>query len=108
MIDHDLTFVHFSDLATFTMSKSGWSKRSKSGPLLGLAEPPQGQGIHVYLFWTAGGEQYLSHTSGEVTAEELCILAAEAVGKNDSVDYLRPGRSFQIKALCVEFPFMCE
>ncbi|XP_067472134.1 non-receptor tyrosine-protein kinase TYK2 [Thunnus thynnus] len=62
------------------MSRSGWSKRSKSGALPGLGEPPQGKGIHVYLFWTQEGEKYLSHTSGEVTAEELCISAAEAVG----------------------------
>ncbi|XP_062294756.1 non-receptor tyrosine-protein kinase TYK2 isoform X1 [Scomber scombrus] len=62
------------------MSRSGWSKRSKSGALPGLAEPPQGQGVHVYLFWTQEGERYLSHTAGEVTAEELCISAAEAVG----------------------------
>ncbi|XP_041673098.1 non-receptor tyrosine-protein kinase TYK2 [Cheilinus undulatus] len=62
------------------MSRSGWSKRSKQGAQLGLSEPPPGQGIHVYLFWTRAGETYLSHTSGEVTAEELCISAAEAVG----------------------------
>lgn len=34
----------------------------------------------MYLFWTRDGERYLSHTCGEVTAEDLCISAAEAVG----------------------------
>uniref|UniRef100_A0AAQ5XFA7 non-specific protein-tyrosine kinase n=1 Tax=Amphiprion ocellaris TaxID=80972 RepID=A0AAQ5XFA7_AMPOC len=62
------------------MSRRGWSKSSKSGAFPDQTEPPQGQGIHVYLFWTKEGERYLSHTSGEVTAEELCISAAEAVG----------------------------
>uniref|UniRef100_UPI0037E826D1 non-receptor tyrosine-protein kinase TYK2 n=1 Tax=Semicossyphus pulcher TaxID=241346 RepID=UPI0037E826D1 len=62
------------------MSRSGWSKRSKPGAHLGMSEPPQGQGIHVFLFWTKEGEKYLSHTSGEVTAEQLCISAAETVG----------------------------
>uniref|UniRef100_A0A3Q2Q4W7 Tyrosine-protein kinase n=1 Tax=Fundulus heteroclitus TaxID=8078 RepID=A0A3Q2Q4W7_FUNHE len=40
----------------------------------------QSQGIHLYLFWTKEGERYLSHTSGDVTAEELCILAGRTVG----------------------------
>nr|AMV91904.1 tyrosine kinase 2 [Acanthogobius hasta] len=63
----------------FTMLRNRLSKkRSRSCP--GVSEPPQGPGIHVYLFWTPGGEPYLSHTSGEVTAEELCISAAKAVG----------------------------
>ncbi|XP_059204036.1 non-receptor tyrosine-protein kinase TYK2 [Centropristis striata] len=62
------------------MSRSGWSRRSRSGTSPGLSEPPQGPGIHVYLFWSKEGERYLSHTSGRVTAEELCISAAEAVG----------------------------
>uniref|UniRef100_A0A669BNX7 Tyrosine-protein kinase n=1 Tax=Oreochromis niloticus TaxID=8128 RepID=A0A669BNX7_ORENI len=52
-----------------------------SGSFTGLSEPPKDQGIHVYLFWTKDGEKYLSHTTGEVTAEELCISAAETVGK---------------------------
>ncbi|KAM9345657.1 non-receptor tyrosine-protein kinase TYK2 [Symphorus nematophorus] len=62
------------------MSRSGWSLRSRPGAVPGLYEPPPGQGIHVYLFWTKEGERYLSHTDGEVTAEDLCISAAEAVG----------------------------
>ncbi|XP_045888423.1 non-receptor tyrosine-protein kinase TYK2 isoform X2 [Micropterus dolomieu] len=62
------------------MSGSGWSKRSRPGAFPGLSEPPQSQGIHVYLFWTKEGERYLTHSSGEVTAETLCISAAEAVG----------------------------
>ncbi|XP_070836623.1 non-receptor tyrosine-protein kinase TYK2 [Chaetodon trifascialis] len=62
------------------MSRSGWSTRSRPGACPDPCEPPQGQGIHVYLFWTKEGERYLSHTSGDVKAEELCILAAEAVG----------------------------
>ncbi|TNN70030.1 Non-receptor tyrosine-protein kinase TYK2 [Liparis tanakae] len=60
------------------MSRSRWSKRSKSG--VALCEAPQGPGIHVYLFWSKEGERYLSHTGGGVTAEDLCISAAEAVG----------------------------
>uniref|UniRef100_A0A667XWN7 Tyrosine-protein kinase n=1 Tax=Myripristis murdjan TaxID=586833 RepID=A0A667XWN7_9TELE len=62
------------------MSGSGIFKSARSGAFPKLCEPPQGQGIHVYLFWTKGGERYLSHTAGEVTAEGLCISAAEAVG----------------------------
>uniref|UniRef100_A0A7N6B0N5 Tyrosine-protein kinase n=1 Tax=Anabas testudineus TaxID=64144 RepID=A0A7N6B0N5_ANATE len=54
--------------------------RSRKGAFPGLSDPPQGQGIHVYLFWSREGERYLSHTSGDVTAEELCISAGEAVG----------------------------
>ncbi|XP_067333658.1 non-receptor tyrosine-protein kinase TYK2 isoform X2 [Channa argus] len=62
------------------MSRIPLLKRSKPGAFPGLSNPPQGPGIHVYLFWTKEGEKYLSHTSGEITAEELCILAAEVVG----------------------------
>uniref|UniRef100_A0A8C9Y858 Tyrosine-protein kinase n=1 Tax=Sander lucioperca TaxID=283035 RepID=A0A8C9Y858_SANLU len=68
------------DLAVHTMSRSRWSRRTKPGVFPGLCEPPKGQGIHVYLFWSKEGERYLSYTSGRVTAEELCISAAEAVG----------------------------
>uniref|UniRef100_A0A8C5D516 non-specific protein-tyrosine kinase n=1 Tax=Gouania willdenowi TaxID=441366 RepID=A0A8C5D516_GOUWI len=32
------------------------------------------------MFCTKDGARYLSHTSGEITAEELCISAAEAAG----------------------------
>uniref|UniRef100_A0A4W6BTP8 Tyrosine-protein kinase n=1 Tax=Lates calcarifer TaxID=8187 RepID=A0A4W6BTP8_LATCA len=63
-----------------TMPRIGMSKRSRPGSFLNQIEPPQDQGIHVFLFWTKEGERYLSHTSGKVTAEELCISAAEAVG----------------------------
>lgn len=52
-----------------------------SGSFSGLIEPPKDQGIHVYLFWTKDGKKYLSHTTGEVTAEQLCISAAETIGK---------------------------
>ncbi|XP_070704408.1 non-receptor tyrosine-protein kinase TYK2 [Pempheris klunzingeri] len=62
------------------MSRSVWSKCSKPGASAGQVEPPQGQGVHVYLFWTKEGERYLSFRRGEVTAEELCISASEAVG----------------------------
>lgn len=62
------------------MSRSS-SKRSKEDPFPGTVQPPQCQGIHVYLFCTKDGGRYLSHTSGEVTAEELCFLAAQAVGE---------------------------
>ncbi|XP_065820545.1 non-receptor tyrosine-protein kinase TYK2 [Labrus bergylta] len=62
------------------MSRNGWSKHSRPGTHLGPSEPLLGQGIHVLLFWTKEGERYLFHNSGEVTAEQLCISAAEAVG----------------------------
>ncbi|CAB1341815.1 unnamed protein product, partial [Coregonus sp. 'balchen'] len=60
------------------MSRSGRSKRTRSST--GQCEPPQGPGVHVYLFWTKGGERYLTHTEGKVTAEELSISAAQTVG----------------------------
>ncbi|TKS92111.1 Non-receptor tyrosine-protein kinase TYK2 [Collichthys lucidus] len=62
------------------MSRSGLSTHSMPALFPSVCEPPQGQGTHVYLFWTKDGERYLSHTCGEITAEDLCILAAEAVG----------------------------
>ncbi|XP_035253894.1 non-receptor tyrosine-protein kinase TYK2 [Anguilla anguilla] len=43
-------------------------------------EAPLGPGLHVLLFWTKEGERYLSHREGQVTAEELSILAAQQVG----------------------------
>lgn len=81
-----------SDLVVLTMSKMGWPKRSRKGVLPGLSDPPLGQGIHVYLFWTKEGERYLSHASGEVTAEELCISAAEAVGESDNLHQMHSHR----------------
>uniref|UniRef100_A0A671V986 Tyrosine-protein kinase n=1 Tax=Sparus aurata TaxID=8175 RepID=A0A671V986_SPAAU len=62
------------------MSRSGWSSRSRQGAFPDEPEPPQGQGIHVYLFSSKDGERFLSHTDGDVTAEDLCISAAKAVG----------------------------
>ncbi|CAL9693128.1 unnamed protein product [Knipowitschia caucasica] len=63
----------------FTMLRNTSSKkRSQSCP--GVSDAPQGPGVHVYLLWTPQGERYLSKTSGEVSAEELCISAAKAVG----------------------------
>uniref|UniRef100_A0A4W5QR99 non-specific protein-tyrosine kinase n=1 Tax=Hucho hucho TaxID=62062 RepID=A0A4W5QR99_9TELE len=59
---------------------SGRSKSARTGSSTGQCEPPQGPGFHVYLFWTKGGERYLTHTEGKVTAEELSISAAQAVG----------------------------
>lgn len=44
-------------------------------------EAPQGPGIHIYLFWTKDGNQYLTHQDSKVTAEELTTKAAESVGK---------------------------
>lgn len=65
----------------FTMLRNLSSKkRSTPRALSGVAEPPQTPGVHVYLFWTPDGEQYLSHTAGEVTAEALCTSAAKKVG----------------------------
>lgn len=66
------------------MSTRRRSRASES--FTGLSEPPKGQGIHVYLFWTKDGERYLSHNTGEVTAEELCISAAETVGEHKSLN----------------------
>ncbi len=82
--------VCVKDFVVTTMSGKWGSTRSRPGAFPGLSEPPRGQGIHVYLFWTKEGERYLSHTSGEVTAEELCISAAEAVGESDSPDPIHP------------------
>uniref|UniRef100_A0A1A8MPN4 non-specific protein-tyrosine kinase n=1 Tax=Nothobranchius pienaari TaxID=704102 RepID=A0A1A8MPN4_9TELE len=62
------------------MSGKGWSRFFRTGTFPASNEPPQSQGIHVYLFSSEDGEKYLSHTSGDVTAEELCILSAKAVG----------------------------
>uniref|UniRef100_A0A8C5D6T7 Tyrosine-protein kinase n=1 Tax=Gouania willdenowi TaxID=441366 RepID=A0A8C5D6T7_GOUWI len=56
------------------------SKSSQAGKPPDLIEAPQEQGVHVYMFCTKDGARYLSHTSGEITAEELCISAAEAAG----------------------------
>lgn len=64
------------------MSRSS-SKRSKGDLFPGTVQPPRCKGIHVYLFCTQEGGTYLSHTSGDVTAEELCFLAAKAVGETD-------------------------
>ncbi|KAM4716930.1 non-receptor tyrosine-protein kinase TYK2 [Anableps anableps] len=52
----------------------------KSTNTPGPNQGPQSHGIHVYLFWSKIGDRYLSHFDGDVTAEDLCILAAEAVG----------------------------
>ncbi|XP_019731285.1 non-receptor tyrosine-protein kinase TYK2 [Hippocampus comes] len=58
-----------------------WSKRSKRRSSAQSLVTPQDDGVHVYLFWSPNKERYLSHTAAErVTAEELCISAAEAVG----------------------------
>ncbi|XP_077475315.1 non-receptor tyrosine-protein kinase TYK2 [Stigmatopora argus] len=58
-----------------------WSKRNKQRSLAESLNPPEDDGIHVYLFWTPSGERYLSHTTAnEIAAEQLCISAAEAVG----------------------------
>ncbi|KAM4531061.1 non-receptor tyrosine-protein kinase TYK2 isoform 1-T1 [Odontesthes bonariensis] len=62
------------------MSKRGWSKVPRSETISGPNAAPQTPGIHVYLFWTKEGEKYLSHTCEDITAEDLCILAAETVG----------------------------
>ncbi|KAM8723603.1 non-receptor tyrosine-protein kinase TYK2 [Acanthopagrus schlegelii] len=62
------------------MSRSGWSSRSRQVSFPDQPEPPQGPGVHVYLFISQDGERFLSHTGGDVTAEELCISAAKAVG----------------------------
>lgn len=62
------------------MSRRGRSKNTRIRACTGQCEP-QSPGIHVFLYWTKDGERYLSHTTGEVTAEELCVSAAQAIGE---------------------------
>ncbi|KAJ7992515.1 hypothetical protein DPEC_G00279470 [Dallia pectoralis] len=62
------------------MSLRGRFKSTRARTSTGQCEPPQGPGIHVYLSWTKGGERYLTHTEGKVTAEELSISAAQITG----------------------------
>ncbi|XP_077413120.1 non-receptor tyrosine-protein kinase TYK2 isoform X2 [Vanacampus margaritifer] len=63
------------------MPVKSWSKLSKRRTSAQPLVNPQNGGIHVYLFWSPNEECYLSHTAAEpITAEELCISAAEAVG----------------------------
>ncbi|XP_061556654.1 non-receptor tyrosine-protein kinase TYK2 [Phycodurus eques] len=58
-----------------------WSKLSKRRSSAEALVTPQDDGIFVYLFWSPNEKRYLSHTAAEqVTAEELCISAAETVG----------------------------
>uniref|UniRef100_A0A3P9LSD7 Tyrosine-protein kinase n=1 Tax=Oryzias latipes TaxID=8090 RepID=A0A3P9LSD7_ORYLA len=64
------------------MLRRRWSKFFRQETCPGPGEAPQTPGIHVYLFWSRDGGTHLSHTSGDVTAEELCIRAAEVVGIN--------------------------
>nr|AMK47892.1 tyrosine kinase 2 [Ctenopharyngodon idella] len=59
------------------MSRRGRTRRSKAGTSTGQCEGP---GVHVFLFWTKDGERCLSYKEGEVTAEDLTIDAAKAVG----------------------------
>ncbi|ROL49500.1 Non-receptor tyrosine-protein kinase TYK2 [Anabarilius grahami] len=59
------------------MSRRGRTRRSKAGTSTGQCEGP---GVHVFLFWTKEGERCLSYKEGEVTAEDLTIDAAKAVG----------------------------
>uniref|UniRef100_A0A671SCM8 Tyrosine-protein kinase n=1 Tax=Sinocyclocheilus anshuiensis TaxID=1608454 RepID=A0A671SCM8_9TELE len=47
---------------------------------LNLCRQCEGPGVHVFLFWTKEGERCLSYKEGEVTAEDLTIFAAKAVG----------------------------
>ncbi|KAL0197139.1 hypothetical protein M9458_005679, partial [Cirrhinus mrigala] len=60
------------------MSRRGRSKKSRAHTLTGQCEGP---GVHVFLFWTKEGERCLSYKEGEVTAEDLTIDAAKAVGR---------------------------
>ncbi|XP_067276803.1 non-receptor tyrosine-protein kinase TYK2 isoform X2 [Pseudorasbora parva] len=59
------------------MSRRGRSRRSRAGTSTGQCEGP---GVHVFLFLTKEGERCLSYKEGEVTAEDLTIDAAKAVG----------------------------
>uniref|UniRef100_A0A8C1XM71 Tyrosine-protein kinase n=1 Tax=Cyprinus carpio TaxID=7962 RepID=A0A8C1XM71_CYPCA len=59
------------------MSRRGRSKKSKTHTFTGQCEGP---GLHVFLLWTKEGERCLSYNEGEVTAEDLTINAAKAVG----------------------------
>lgn len=79
------------------MYRHWWTKCPTQEAYPGLPDPPQGHGIHVYLFWTEEGEKYLSHTSGEITAEGLCILAAEAVGETDKCTHTDLNQNICVK-----------
>ncbi|XP_039541897.1 non-receptor tyrosine-protein kinase TYK2 isoform X2 [Pimephales promelas] len=59
------------------MSRRGRPRRSRAGTSTGQCEGP---GVHVFLFWTKEKERFLSYKEGEVTAEDLTIDAAKAVG----------------------------
>ncbi|TRY89212.1 hypothetical protein DNTS_025391 [Danionella cerebrum] len=59
------------------MSRRSHSKRSRTGASSRQSESP---GVHVLLFWSKEGERTLSYTESEVTAEDLTIDAAKAVG----------------------------
>nr|XP_033780179.1 non-receptor tyrosine-protein kinase TYK2 [Geotrypetes seraphini]XP_033780180.1 non-receptor tyrosine-protein kinase TYK2 [Geotrypetes seraphini]XP_033780181.1 non-receptor tyrosine-protein kinase TYK2 [Geotrypetes seraphini] len=39
-----------------------------------------GAGVKVSLYWSGGGEQYVSYTQGSPTAEEICIEIAQKIG----------------------------
>lgn len=64
------------------MSRRGCFKSTRQGASTEQCPAPQESGIHVYLFWSKGGDCYLTHQDGEVTAEELLIQSAEFVGKS--------------------------
>ncbi|XP_061702635.1 non-receptor tyrosine-protein kinase TYK2 isoform X2 [Syngnathoides biaculeatus] len=58
-----------------------WSKLSKRRSSAESLATPEDDGIFVYLFWSPNEDRYVSHTAAEqVTAEELCVSAAETVG----------------------------
>lgn len=63
------------------MSSIWGSKRSKEKANCAASDAAREPGVHIYLFWTKEGERFLSHTSEEVTAEELCVRAAKAIGE---------------------------
>ncbi|XP_051994646.1 non-receptor tyrosine-protein kinase TYK2 [Xyrauchen texanus] len=59
------------------MFRRGHSRRFKAGTSTGQCEGP---GVNVFLFWTKEGERCQSYQEGDVTAEDLTINAAKAVG----------------------------
>lgn len=56
-------------------------KRAKPAASPSLLEPPEAPGFHVHLLWTPEGERYISLAGEMISAEELCISAAEVVGE---------------------------
>ncbi|XP_064416951.1 non-receptor tyrosine-protein kinase TYK2 [Latimeria chalumnae] len=51
-----------------------------SDSLMEGCQSPPGSGVNVHLYWTKDGEQYLTYIQRSITAEDICIEAAEKIG----------------------------